>query len=151
MVTGALEQTASALRHVVAGGGVMCVDGAPGSGKTIALEYALSRLPPGPAVCRVPIPVGATVAQLRHAIAGAHALKVRSDNRYNTTDQALAAALRSPHVLVCDDIQRCPRPPWNTCAAWQPTPAQPPPSSWPEREAPEPSSGYRSSPPLGSS
>ncbi|MFF3087613.1 AAA family ATPase [Streptomyces nojiriensis] len=106
VVTEALEQTGSALRHVVAAGGVMCVDGAPGTGRTIALQYTLARLPPGPAVRRVPIPVGATVSQLRHAIAGALALKVRPDNRRNTTDQALATALRSPHVLVSDDILR---------------------------------------------
>ncbi|MFJ6054464.1 AAA family ATPase [Streptomyces sp. NPDC092307] len=106
VVTEALEQTASALRHVVAAGGVMCIDGAPGAGKTVALQYALSLLPPGPAVRRVPIPVGASVSQLRHAIAETLALKVRPDNRYNITDQALATALRHPHVLVCDDIQR---------------------------------------------
>ncbi|MFJ4866475.1 AAA family ATPase [Streptomyces sp. NPDC088748] len=106
VVTEALKETASALRHVVAAGGVMNIDGAPGVGKTVALQYALSRLPPGPNVCRVPIPVGATVSQLRHAIAEALALKVRPANRYNTTDQALATALRSPHVLVYDDIQR---------------------------------------------
>ncbi|MFE7516018.1 AAA family ATPase [Streptomyces sp. NPDC057540] len=106
VVTEALEQTAAALRHVVAAGGVMCIDGAPGAGKTIALQYALSLLPPGPDVRRVPMPVGATVSQLRHAIAEALTLTVRQDNRRNTTDQALATALRSPHVLVCDDIQR---------------------------------------------
>ncbi|MFJ9432075.1 AAA family ATPase [Streptomyces sp. NPDC101490] len=106
VVTEALEQTASALRHVVAAGGVMNIDGAPGAGKTVALQYALSLLPPGPAVRRVPVPVAATVSQLRHAIAEALALKVRPDNRYNTTDQALSTALRSPHVLVYDDIQR---------------------------------------------
>ncbi|MFB7170640.1 AAA family ATPase [Streptomyces sp. NPDC056254] len=110
VVTDALDQTASALRHVVAAGGVMNIDGAPGAGKTIALQYALSRLPPGSAVRRVPIPVGASVSQLRHAIAEALALKVRPDNRYNITDQALAIALRSPHVLVCDDVQRLPPP-----------------------------------------
>ncbi len=106
VVTGPLEHTASALRHVVATGGVMCIDGAPGSGKTIALQYALSRLPPGPAVCRVPVPVGATVAQLRYTIADALALTVRYANRRSTTDRALAAALQRPHVLVCDDTQR---------------------------------------------
>ncbi|MFJ6053400.1 AAA family ATPase [Streptomyces sp. NPDC092307] len=106
VVTEALEQTASALRHVVAAGGVTSIDGAPGTGRTVALQYALSLLPTGPAVRRVPIPVGATVSQLRHAIAEALALEVRPDNRYNTTDQALATALRHPHVLVYDDIQR---------------------------------------------
>ncbi|MEU9705809.1 ATP-binding protein [Streptomyces sp. NPDC047981] len=106
VVTDTLERTAAALRHVVAAGGVMNIDGAPGAGKTIALQYALTCLPPGPAVRRVQTPVSATVSQLRHAIAEALALKVRSDNRRNTTDQALATALRSPHVLVCDDIQR---------------------------------------------
>lgn len=50
--------------------------------------------------------MGATVSQLRHALAEALALKVRPDNRYNITDQALATALRSPHMLVYDDIQR---------------------------------------------
>ncbi|MGW1117407.1 AAA family ATPase [Streptomyces tanashiensis] len=106
VVTEALEQTAAALRHVVAAGGVMSIDGTPGAGKTIALQYALSLLPPGPDVRRVPTPVGATVSQLRHAIAEALTLTVRQDNRRNTTDQALVTALRSPHVLVCDDIQR---------------------------------------------
>lgn len=106
VVTGPLEHTASALRHVVSSGGVMCIDGAPGSGKTIALQYALSRLPPGPAVCRIPVPASATVAQLRYTIADALALKVRYANRRNATDRALAVALHRPHVLVCDDIQR---------------------------------------------
>ncbi|MGW6571857.1 hypothetical protein ACWGAN_06745 [Streptomyces sp. NPDC054945] len=53
VVTEALEQIASALRHVVAAGGVTSIDGAPGAGKTVALQYALSLLPPGPAVRRV--------------------------------------------------------------------------------------------------
>ncbi|MCX4755097.1 ATP-binding protein [Kitasatospora purpeofusca] len=106
VVTEALDRTASDIRHVAAAGGVMCLDGEPGSGKTVALQYALSRLPAGPVVRRIPVPVGATVAHLRYAVADALALTVRYANQRSDTDRKLTAALRTPHLLVLDDAQR---------------------------------------------
>ncbi|MEV8320869.1 ATP-binding protein [Streptomyces sp. NPDC059900] len=102
-----LAEATKALAHTVAARGVLCLYGDPGYGKSVTVYQALRLLPRRVPVHRAVIAVKPALPQLRAALLTAFGLPAQSlTNRTEAADRALIDALKSPGVLVIDDVQR---------------------------------------------
>lgn len=96
-----------AIAHTVAARAIVCVYGDPGHGKTVAVHQALRLLPRRVPVRHAVVSVKPALPQLRAALLTAFGLPATSlTNRTDTADRALIDALKTPGVLVIDDVQR---------------------------------------------
>ncbi|MEW2173260.1 ATP-binding protein [Streptomyces sp. NPDC007027] len=107
VATRQVGEVTEAIAHTTAARGVLCVYGDPGHGKTVAVHQALRLLPRRVPVRHAVVSVKPALPQLRAALLTAFGLPATSlTNRTDMADRALIDALKTPGVLVIDDVQR---------------------------------------------
>ncbi|MFI2241447.1 AAA family ATPase [Streptomyces chrestomyceticus] len=104
VATKALVDVQENIRMAIAAKAMICIYGATGHGKSLAVNASLRDLAPQQ-TCRIQFRARPTTRDLRHELFYCLGLPGRPPSHPIEFDRMLRAVLEEPRVLVCDEAQ----------------------------------------------